>query len=556
MKNLITLIAFSFFVFVSQAQIVLTDNNGSHKDECKRIIRLNSISSLDTINNIFKYSGCVLSCNPFLMGNFPILKNKFYTERTTLQLFAVPNNQINVSQFWLNYGKNVLSIASNTANLNIHGSNKVDFKVNSHSQGIANSWAVSYATGLIDRCFVHPYYLTYSQYPLGLEVKAAALNSLTNFTLDTMLLKKQTVLYDSIQINHIKTVNIQYPLLCDSVRWTVTHLDRPVYLPGDLADTLKINGQKLLENKITHVETSNNFNITLDASLIDSFYTSYKSVPTTYLAQTDTFKAVLTADSLLIAIDTLYKKTLYMKNRWHMTNAAYSLLIEQDTVLPGDTASLQYLYAPYYAQGATLLLVSYKYNTIWTTVTTKTDNVIYYSIAHTCFESSQVVPVELLTFTAKAQDEDVLLQWKTASEINNDYFEIQHSLDGVNFETIGTVKGAGTTYEVQEYLFIDKMPKNGLNYYRLRQIDYDSLFEYTDVISVDFSKNNKIYGNIIKNQLSILGNGKAVIYNQLGQVKKVLQLKEDNILTVDVSTFKTGFYYIKMQNETLRFVKI
>lgn len=95
------------------------------------------------------------------------------------------------------------------------------------------------------------------------------------------------------------------------------------------------------------------------------------------------------------------------------------------------------------------------------------------------------LPIELLSFTGAPVEGAILLEWVTASEFNNEFFTIERSYDGVHFEAIGEVPGAGTTNEEQYYRFedTDAVPYN-IIYYRLKQTDFDGTFTYTDVISV------------------------------------------------------------------------
>lgn len=97
------------------------------------------------------------------------------------------------------------------------------------------------------------------------------------------------------------------------------------------------------------------------------------------------------------------------------------------------------------------------------------------------------LPVEMIYFTASLDDDDAVLEWATASELNNDRFEVERSLDGVNFELIGEVTGNGTTDIQQNYQYIDIAPRQGLNYYRLKQVDFDGAFEYSEIVFVDFT---------------------------------------------------------------------
>jgi hypothetical protein len=82
----------------------------------------------------------------------------------------------------------------------------------------------------------------------------------------------------------------------------------------------------------------------------------------------------------------------------------------------------------------------------------------------------------LLYFYGKKAENGVLLSWETATEINNDYFDVEWSMDGISFEKIGQVQGAGTTAEIQLHEFLHKKPVNGNNYYRLKQVDFDEKF--------------------------------------------------------------------------------
>jgi outer membrane protein assembly factor BamB len=96
-----------------------------------------------------------------------------------------------------------------------------------------------------------------------------------------------------------------------------------------------------------------------------------------------------------------------------------------------------------------------------------------------------VVPVELTSFTATALGNSVLLKWSTSSELNNNGFEIQRQFDESDFITIGFVKGNGTTTEVKNYSFSDESLPIGNYSYKLKQIDYNGAFVYSDIVEVD-----------------------------------------------------------------------
>ncbi|MDP2363374.1 MAG: T9SS type A sorting domain-containing protein, partial [Ignavibacteria bacterium] len=98
-----------------------------------------------------------------------------------------------------------------------------------------------------------------------------------------------------------------------------------------------------------------------------------------------------------------------------------------------------------------------------------------------------VVPVELTSFTAQAQNQKILLKWTIATELNNNGFEIQRRVAESDFATIGFVRGEGTTTNQTEYSYIDKDLTDGKYYYRLKQIDFNGTYEYSDVVEVEIT---------------------------------------------------------------------
>jgi len=103
----------------------------------------------------------------------------------------------------------------------------------------------------------------------------------------------------------------------------------------------------------------------------------------------------------------------------------------------------------------------------------------------------RTVPVELVSFNAEVNDNNVLLWWITGSEVNNRGFEVERVLSteyGVErWEKIGFVEGYGTTTESKFYSFVDENVSNGIYLYRLKQVDFDGSFEYSNIIEVEVS---------------------------------------------------------------------
>lgn len=115
-------------------------------------------------------------------------------------------------------------------------------------------------------------------------------------------------------------------------------------------------------------------------------------------------------------------------------------------------------------------------------------NAGYTAFSDNTGESQAVpLPVSLLTFTAEIDDLDVVLDWTTATELNNDYFEVQHARNGVDFKTFAKIDGNGTVDDIREYRVVHKSPHFGDNYYRLKQVDFDGKYEYHHIIRVQMN---------------------------------------------------------------------
>jgi hypothetical protein len=169
---------------------------------------------------------------------------------------------------------------------------------------------------------------------------------------------------------------------------------------------------------------------------------------------------------------------------------------------------------------------------------------------------SSVLPVELTSFTATKVTEGVALNWNTASELNNDRFEVLRSEDGVNFVQIGTVKGSGSSNTPKSYSFIDTEVSSGTYYYQLRQVDYDGTATLSKVVSVELSVDARLsVGNFFPNpaqqsssvMISSPKNSEVIftLYSIDGKqtLNKVYQLaKGENRIDIDVNNVATGSY--------------
>ena len=178
--------------------------------------------------------------------------------------------------------------------------------------------------------------------------------------------------------------------------------------------------------------------------------------------------------------------------------------------------------------------------------------------------NSTILPIKLLSFDAQYNTEEhsVDLSWVTATETNNKFFTIERSNDGVNWEQLVDVAGAGNSSQAINYTAEDKKPYPGVSYYRLKQTDYDGNYTYSEIKAVDI--------NAPLNQLSIVPNpvGKmaSVTFNFAEASDAVLNIfdctgrlistvpinamKGENTTLLNVSGYASGVYIITVSNST------
>lgn len=181
------------------------------------------------------------------------------------------------------------------------------------------------------------------------------------------------------------------------------------------------------------------------------------------------------------------------------------------------------------------------------------------------FSPATPLPIELLSFSAENQGINTTFTWQTATEINNNYFELQQSIDGENFSNIAKIKGAGNSNSLKNYTH--NYSNNNCLYYRLKQTDFDGTFSYSKIIyHCGASKDNT--ANSVKIYPNPLNEGNALqidiekptpmllvsIFNLQGQ--KVFQKQwKDNELQQHFSTSLTlekGIYWLKINQDNYR----
>lgn len=96
-----------------------------------------------------------------------------------------------------------------------------------------------------------------------------------------------------------------------------------------------------------------------------------------------------------------------------------------------------------------------------------------------------ILPVEMLNLNGQCVDNSIIIDWSTATELNNNYFIVERSKDASEFIEIGTLEGYGNSNEIKKYKFIDKAPLEGVAYYRLQQVDYNGDVDFSKIVSVE-----------------------------------------------------------------------
>jgi hypothetical protein len=183
------------------------------------------------------------------------------------------------------------------------------------------------------------------------------------------------------------------------------------------------------------------------------------------------------------------------------------------------------------------------------------------------------LPVELINFQSKKNEGKVYLLWKTASEINSSHYDVERSVDGVNFQWISTVKIEGNSQSIRDYRYIDYTPNTGVNYYRLKIMDLDGSYEYSDLTSVVFSSDgstilispNPVYEFLIIETKEEIGDGVMLeIYDRSGVLiyKSELDLEDGKakLNTSDLQIHTPGAYFLRLSGNTsskmLKFMKL
>ncbi len=169
------------------------------------------------------------------------------------------------------------------------------------------------------------------------------------------------------------------------------------------------------------------------------------------------------------------------------------------------------------------------------------------------------LPVNLVSFNGRYQNQEVKLDWSTASETNNEKFEIYRSNDGKEFHLFKTVPAVGNSTAIQNYNLTDDKPLQGTNYYKLVQVDFDGKSEELKIVSVKTSVINQQELEIISlpSEFKLIAftnqneNGKLIVYDLSGKVIKssvlIFSKGENNFFVDKPLSLIRGVYVVKLE---------
>ena len=172
-------------------------------------------------------------------------------------------------------------------------------------------------------------------------------------------------------------------------------------------------------------------------------------------------------------------------------------------------------------------------------------------------QHTTTLPIELLYFNATYKNGNILLEWVTETEINNDYFTIERSEDGVNYTPISETNGAGNSNTSKYYSDVDLYPPpNKVLYYRLKQTDFDGKYAYSNIVAIRTGSNgyNITYANQNLSNSSVTEENSTIkIYDITGKIVYSNKVKEDQ--QINTSKFNSGIYIIKISSQDNLFVR-
>jgi len=182
------------------------------------------------------------------------------------------------------------------------------------------------------------------------------------------------------------------------------------------------------------------------------------------------------------------------------------------------------------------------------------------------------LPIEMTLFTVEQSFNSILLKWATQTETNSSHFVLEHAPDGVDFKEFAIVSAAGFSTEIQRYSTYHSNPNNGLNYYRLKIVDLDGVFEYSNIIAYEIDKKQRptleALPNLVADKTTVLfqnnmGNvfdSELHVHTMSGQLVGTFPFglaPGENRIELDLSRLELGYYSISLKeaSEAVRILK-
>lgn len=183
--------------------------------------------------------------------------------------------------------------------------------------------------------------------------------------------------------------------------------------------------------------------------------------------------------------------------------------------------------------------------------------------------SSGPLPIDLVSFTVRPENNrTVLINWETSTEINNDYFTVERSKDGVIWKELGRMDGAGNVSSRETYSMRDFSPLFGISYYRLKQTDFNGSIRFFNrkrvILSFNADAQVNLYPNPTEGYLTIVAPENELevlrLYNTLGlevqvKVQEVRSMNQQMELMLNLSSIRAGIYFLKTKNSFFKIKK-
>ncbi len=190
-------------------------------------------------------------------------------------------------------------------------------------------------------------------------------------------------------------------------------------------------------------------------------------------------------------------------------------------------------------------------------------SILYYtdSFVVVRYQTNKTLPVTFLNFSVSKQQQNVLLNWQTANELNNNYFGVERS-SGTNFNELDKIN----SNDKHAYSYTDLKPLQGTNFYRLKQVDKDGKFSYSQIASISFNDGNifVVYPNPVKDVLNLKGLDASADYHLIVHDIRGNAVAETNVhnnpgCSWNIENISAGFYYLDIiagnKTSTVKFVK-